>query len=103
MDNQVICYITNTQGSNNYTNTPEDYMEFDYSIPSFRIKQSVITFIDSSMRHVCDTVYPNPLDSSIVNISIVEILFLLKQKQNLLTIRFSTIVFSVLKDTKFIN
>lgn len=67
MDNQVMCYITNTQGSNNYTNTPEDYMELDYSIPAFRIKQTVLTYIDSSMRHVCDTIYPNPLDSSIVN------------------------------------
>ena len=47
VDNRLICFITNTQGSNNYTNTPEDYMGVDYSIPSFRIKQTVTTSTDT--------------------------------------------------------
>ncbi|MDD2687058.1 MAG: hypothetical protein PHI54_01210 [Bacteroidales bacterium] len=67
MDNRLICFITNTQGSNNYTNTPEDYMELDYSIPSFRIKQTVTTSTDTLSIIVCDTIYPDPNDSSIVN------------------------------------
>jgi hypothetical protein len=54
------------------------------------------------MRHVCDTVYPNPLDSSIVNYNNCRDSLFIETKQNLLTIRFSTIVFPFWKDTKFI-
>jgi hypothetical protein len=58
MDNQIICYITNTQGSSNYKDVPEDYMELDYSIPAYRIKQVINTSIDSMNIIICDTIYP---------------------------------------------
>lgn len=38
MDQSLIVYITNAQGSNNYTETPEDYIEEDMSLPSMHIR-----------------------------------------------------------------
>ncbi|MBP7102871.1 MAG: hypothetical protein KBA86_06430 [Bacteroidales bacterium] len=69
MDNQIICYITNTQGSSNYKDVPEDYMELDYSIPAYRIKQVINTSIDSMNIIICDTIYPDPLDSSVFTLN----------------------------------
>ncbi|MBP5396526.1 MAG: T9SS type A sorting domain-containing protein, partial [Bacteroidales bacterium] len=47
MDQSLIIYITNTQGSNNYTEEPEDYMEEDHSIPAFHINT---TFEDDTLE-----------------------------------------------------
>ncbi len=47
MDQKLICYITNAQGSNNYTNTPEDYEEEDNSLPSFQINT---TYSDDTLN-----------------------------------------------------
>lgn len=47
MNQSLICYITNAQGSNNYTNTPEDYKEEDHSIPQFHI---ITSYVDDTLR-----------------------------------------------------
>ncbi|NLJ81950.1 MAG: T9SS type A sorting domain-containing protein [Bacteroidales bacterium] len=68
MDQQLICYITNRQGSSNYNEMPEDYKELDYSIPAFRVKQLVDTEIDTITTIVRDTIYTDPLDSSVFTV-----------------------------------
>ncbi len=54
MDQSAICYITNLQGSNNYTNTPEDYMEEDHSLPAFHI---TTTYEDDTLHTAVKHVY----------------------------------------------
>lgn len=60
LDQSLICYITNAQGSNNYTNTPEDYAEEDHSLPAFHV---TTTYKDDttqvSLKKVYKDIYGN--------------------------------------------
>ena len=69
MDQKLICYITNTQGSSNYKEVPEDYVELDYSIPAFRVKEMVSTSIDTMVIIVRDTIYTDPSDSTVFTVN----------------------------------
>ena len=73
MDQSLICYITNSQGSNNYTNTPEDYAEEDHSLPAFHVKTS---YEDDTAHIVAKHIYKdiNGQDSVAYEDSVINII-----------------------------
>ena len=70
MDQSLICYITNAQGSNNYTNTPEDYAEEDHSLPAFHVNTSYEDdTVNISVKHIYKDV--NGQDSVVYTDSVI--------------------------------
>lgn len=56
MENQLILYLTNARGSNNYTTFNEDYEEEDASIPESRVDEEYVYVSDTVQIDGRDTV-----------------------------------------------
>lgn len=61
MENQLVLYLTNARGSNNYTTTNEDYEEEDASIPESRVDEEYVYVDDTVTINGRDTVITHQL------------------------------------------